>query len=219
MLTHQQTEAVPACTCAYPCARLPAHLPTPHHALTPPAQVLHASDVVLLLWSLALLRCTGTRLYRHAAFRTSRLPAGVPRAQAQVAMLLQVAALATAQGAPAADTVLPEWLAAAGAAASRADTRNWAAAEALRDGLHAAGLGGAAVKRLGFGECVVLLPLPRGGQAAILPWWEAGRAANAPAQPLGSSLIADLLLGATGMRVLLAGPDLSATVAACTALR
>eukprot|EP00887_Chlorella_sp_A99_P005485 scaffold1.g5485.t1 len=173
--------------------------------------VLPASDAILLAWALAVLRCYDTQLYTSVAFRTSRLPRGVPAQQDLVTALQQVACLATVDGAPAADTVLPDWLAEAGAAAARAAPGQWAAAEALRDALTRAGLGGAAVKRLAYGECVVLLPLGRGRRAALLPWWEGGRAANME-RLVGGSIVAARVLEATGMRVVVAGRDLQQTV-------
>ena len=183
-------------------------------------QVLPASDAVQLAWSLAVMKQYDTALYRNVTFRASRLPDGVPGRQAHVALLQQLALLASVEAAPAADSVLPAWLAEAGPAASRAVPEQWAAAEALRDALTAAGREGAAVKRLAYGECVVLLPAPpRGGpRGAVVPWWEGSLAANAAGEAVGSALVAQRVLRAAGMRVVLASSSLEQTMAACAQL-
>ena len=53
-------------------------------------QLLNVPDLVLMVWSLAVLEQYGCRLYRHATFRTKRLPDGVP-AQPRLRRLLREA--------------------------------------------------------------------------------------------------------------------------------
>lgn len=187
--------------------------PTPHHSPTHPphphrhpgAQVVTSSNLVQLLWALAVLQQYMAQLYRLASFRAARLPEGVPEQPRLRRMLREATVLHSVEhrldpvAAQAASALLPAPLPAplhhAGAAAPAAQQgggsggqppeERRAEAEAACEALRRAGLS-ASLKRLSYGDFIVAVERSSGSSSGSSSP-SSGRRPRAP--PLAAAVI------------------------------